>query len=66
MSIVKKKQSFGILLNKVTDGSVENQMVFFIQYVNIFTKKAGVSFDLLLMFWKTPFLQTVKHCTKLF
>lgn len=38
----------------------------FIQYVDFVTKRADVSFILLLMFWRTPYLQTVRHCTKLF
>lgn len=44
ISKVKKSQSFGILLDEVTDVSVKNQMVLFIQYVDIVTKRAEVSF----------------------
>ena len=44
ISKVKQSQSFGILLDEVTDVSVKNQMVFFIQYVDATTKRTEVAF----------------------
>jgi hypothetical protein len=44
LSKVKESQSFGILLDEVTDISVKNQMVMFIQYVDATTKQAEVAF----------------------
>ncbi|KAK3107222.1 hypothetical protein FSP39_009772 [Pinctada imbricata] len=44
ISKVKESQAFGILLDEVTDISVKNQMVLFIQYVDAATKQTEVAF----------------------